>query len=426
MLENEESKKIFESLKLSKIKIEELDPSKAVNRLAVYEYLKDRPSLFVDLNGENEEKFVKYCIERNHKLFLALDKKQYTNELAEKYLVARIKESKNFVPSFLDRSYDNKLVFNINYQTCDGEEVIYFDSDIETVTFLFAKIDLSFKVLDVIATFEKFDIGVEHIGYNRIVAKLTEWTTQTYRKIVTELVTNKKVGIYKLNVMHEDIEQLVKAELNKLLKGCLSVESVLIRKLSVSSAVSDILQRQGLELLSERSKKKSDLEYEKRALENYAKKAEIHTQNPQFSAGLTEAEKDYALDRYIKKRKFDLGINDGVPEETVLATRNNAYDNELKKKTDKPTLILDGNTKKKPWILLYVLSAFAFMFALTSASAIHKMLIILGVAVAFAGWATALLIRDKQDDVAETLTDKQRTDEYNALQEEYKSKANDK
>ena len=64
MLENEESKKIFESLKLSKIKIEELDPSKAVNRLAVYEYLKDRPSLFVDLNGENEEKFVKYCIER--------------------------------------------------------------------------------------------------------------------------------------------------------------------------------------------------------------------------------------------------------------------------------------------------------------------------------------------------------------------------
>ena len=424
MLENEESRLIFDKLIRAKITIDELEYEKAAHRLAAYEFLKDRPSLLAGLSTANERKFLKYCIERDYKLFISLDKGQYTEELAELFFVRRVLDNKECFSGFIGKSYDDKILLNLNYRTCDGEEVIYFDSDIETMTFLFANVDFTFKVTSVLNLFKKLDVGINHFGFNAIKTALIEWITAAYRKIVTELVTNKKVGIYKLNVMHEEIEQTIKKELNKQLDGCLTVEKVLIKKLSVSNAVSDILQKQGLELLSERSKKKSDLEYEKRALENYAKKAEIHTQNPQFELTLTEAEKDYALDRYIKKRKFDLGIVDAIPKDTQLYARGRAHDETIDEKVDKPVLVVEKT--KKPWVPLYV---FASIFALAAliifVTPAHYGigLIMLSFAILFSGIGTAKLIAHKVSKKnVQNLTEKEAQDELDALKEEYKSK----
>ena len=141
MLENEESRLIFDKLIRAKITINELEYEKAAHRLAAYEFLKDRPSLLTGLSSVNEKKFLKYCIERDYKLFISLDKGQYTEELAELFFVRRVLDNKECFGGFVGKSYDDKILLNLNYRTCDGEEVIYFDSDIETMTFLFANVD---------------------------------------------------------------------------------------------------------------------------------------------------------------------------------------------------------------------------------------------------------------------------------------------
>ncbi len=409
--------KVYNDLLNKKVVVDSLDPEKAIHRKAVYEFIKDRPGRLASFNSENERKFLKDCIERDYKLFIYLTPEQYTEEMAIKYLIGKTRSSKDYVEGFLTKSFENQLVFNGKYETCDGEEVIYYDNDVQTVTFLMARITASFKVYDTIAFFKKLDVAVSNIGYNAIVETLTDLINSAYRRVVIKSVVDKKLGIYKLNTMHEDLERLILAEINKDIEsGGIIAEKVIIRKLAISDAASQILEKQGLEILNERQKKLIEAEYEKQSLENYATKAAVHKSNPGFAVGLTEAEKDRALERYCKKLKFERGIEDELPQDKPLKKRGAKGDSELVKKVDKP--LVEKNKKFSLSTLLIILGVVLLIIGACSSANVASALIYIGLSALSIGAGVALKIAYKK----ENKKSKQANEEQEALIEEYKMK----
>ncbi len=326
---------LLNSLVDGKIKIKELSADIINHRKAVFSYVSIKPSILKTFSNEVELKFLKHIIETDKEFFIYLKPEQYSEGIASMYLYDRIKNSKNVPATFLSKNFIKQTILNLDYDTCDGEEIIYFDNDLETTTFLFSKLNAVFKIIDTVKFLQYIDVAIENVGYNCVKQNLTELLIKVFQKIAIKLVNEDKIGIYKLNGMHAEIESEILSQLNDaLLEKGIVAEKVNIRKLSVSEATSKLIEIQDLEILSVRKKKKAEAEYEKLALENYAKKAEIHTQNPNYEIGLTEAEKDLALDRYIKKVKFENGLLEDLPSETILKSRGQGVDDKLEQGKD--------------------------------------------------------------------------------------------
>ena len=93
---------------------------------------------------------------------------QYNEAIASMYLFDRIKKAKNVPATFLSKNFVKQTIFNLDYDTCDGEEIIYYDNDLETTTFLYSKLSASYKIVDTVKFFKYIDVAIENIGYNCI------------------------------------------------------------------------------------------------------------------------------------------------------------------------------------------------------------------------------------------------------------------
>ncbi len=394
---------LYNSLIDGKIKIKDLNADYANHKKAVFRYAKVKPSILKSFASETELKFLKYIIETDKEFFIYLKPEQYSEGIASMYLYDRIKNNKNTPATFLSKNFIKQTIINLDYDTCDGEEIIYYDNDLETTTFLFSKLSAVFKIIDTVKFLQYIDVAIENVGYNCVKQNLTELLVKVFQKIAIKLVHEDKIGIYKLNSMHAEIENDILNKLNESLneKGVV-VEKVNIRKLSVSEATSKLIEIQDLEILSVRKKKKAEAEYEKLALENYAKKAEIHSQNPNYEIGLTEAEKDLALDRYIKKVKFENGLLEDLPSETILKSRIKNVDDKLEQ--DKDVEIEHKFTNFS--FLFFVAAIIAFIVMVSAKLGTGGILICLSLITLFVGLGVVVNILHKQKVIeANTVTD---------------------
>ena len=382
--------KIYNDLLSGEIKISSLDPTKATHRNAVYDYVKDRPNIVAKFTEPSEYEFLKHLIKRDYKIFVYLKPEQYTQDYAKSYFYKKVENSDGYNPSFLGKSYEDEITLTVNYETYSGEEVIYFDNDIQTITHLETKLSVKFKVLDIVALFKKLDIAITNIGYQNVNDFFTSYVNNAYRKVVIKAVTKDKIGIYKLNTMHEELQKLIFDEIAKEFDNCgIFVEKVYIKKLTIAEEVSDILQKQSLVLLNEKNKKQLFAEYEKISLDNYAKKAEIHSANPNFAVGLTEAEKDLAVERYYKKIKYEHGIEDEFGSKKTLAERKDVVDDVVNKRADKPNKIKSNFGAA---IACFIAGLMAMIITITTAFNWYDQLIGFGFVTFFVGLGIAFAI----------------------------------
>ena len=168
----EASQKIYTSMLDGTKKIDELNPEKAVHRLAVLEYLKAKPSMIQKLTTDTELAFLKYCIMADYTLFVSLAPSQITDELAKIYIERKLLADDNGPKGFLTKDFNENFIFNVNYETCDGEQIFYYDEELKLSTFLVAKLAVSFKADDILSFLKKLDISVSMIGYNSISCEL--------------------------------------------------------------------------------------------------------------------------------------------------------------------------------------------------------------------------------------------------------------
>jgi len=351
---------VFQALIEKRLKINDLDFEKAIHRKAAYNYIKLKPNNLTELKSEKEKEFLRYIVKRDYKLFLYLEPEQYEEEIAQYYLECRLQDDKNTATGFLSKSFDESLVFSMYYDTRDGEQIFYYDKDIHSTTFLVSRFDISFKVSSVVDLFKKLDVSISMFGFNILFNELMCWINKEYRKTIIKFITTKEVGVYNINALYDEIEKETIKALNNSLNGAgIAVQKMSIQKLSISENATRILEKEGLDRIKEKIKREAELEYESQALDNYAKKAKIHKENPNFELTLTEAEKDFALDRYITKNLADNGQLPEIEIVDELADRTKKVSSTtLKKVINEPTL---QEEKAKKSAFLYI-PAVMFLF----------------------------------------------------------------
>lgn len=415
---------IIQALIEKELEINDLDSERAVHRKAVYNYIKDRPNRLSELKTENEKEFLRYLVKRDYKFFLYLKPEQYEEEMAKHYLTNRIQEDKDTVSGFLRKSFDENLVFSIYYDTRNGEQIFYYDKDIQSTTFLVSKFDISFKVNSVIKLFEKLDVSISMFGFNVLFNELMGWVNKEYRKTIIKFITTKEVGVYKINALYDEIEKETTKALNQTLADAgVTVQKMAIQKLSISENATKILEKEGLDRIREKIKREAELEYEKQALENYAIKAKIHKDNPNFELTLTEAEKDFALDRYITKNLADNGKLKETEFKDELADRKKkTASTTLEKGIDVPDL-QEKKAKKNgllfiPAIIFLITGIIMFIGDANVGAGVA--LLVFGI-VFFCGAIFQAYRNQKQS----TKVTPRMQEEYQAKVEEYNEKEND-
>ena len=357
-----DANKILSQLQIGFKRIGSLNPEDITHKEAVYNYLKSKPSLIKTLSTDVEKAFLKYSIEQDYKLFLQLDKAQYDEDMANGFLYGMLTRSngrtKELNDQFICRSFDESLVLNVLYETHDGEQIFYYDNQLEVPTFLIANIQFAFKVNSVLKLFEKLDTSLSMIGFNTVNNELIKWINEAYREAISKFIDDNKLDVYKISGLYGEIEKELSNSLNKILEGSgLSVYAVNVNKISIPENTYKILERQSLELVNVKNKRNNELEYEKLSLQNYARKAEVHAQNPGFELTLTEAEKDFALNRYITKHDVD---TNKVRKEIESST-NELADRKVKvadTKIEKVADVIDSVKKINPKIIIAILAGF--------------------------------------------------------------------
>ncbi len=422
---NEETyESVFEALIEKRRKINDLDFENAIHRKAVYHYVKEKPNCLEDFKTEKEKDFLSYLVKRDYKFFLYLKPEQYDEELAKHFLIERLKEDKDTTAGFVRKSFDENLVFSMYYDTRNGEQIFYFDKDIQSTTFLVSKFDISFKVNSVVKLLKKLDVSVSMFGYNVLFNELMCWVNKEYRKTIFKFINTKDIGVYKINALYDEIEKETTSALNHSLADAgVVVQKMAIQKLSISENAAKILEKEGLDRIREKNKREAELEYEKQALENYAKKAKIHKENPDFELTLTEAEKDFALDRYITKQLADKGkLKDTQVIEELAERKKKTLSPELKKGANRPFL-QEEKVKSNSGLLIVggILLVVSLLMFLSNTTAIPGV-IYLVIGLAFLGCGIFLKYKNSKENTNITSHMKE---EYEAKMEEYKEN-NDK
>ena len=417
---NDISTKLLAQLQNETKKINDLDPEKAIHREAVFHYLSSRASLIKTLKTPTEIAFLKKCLERDYKLFLHLKPEQYDEEMAGRFLYNSITSTKDYDTDFIKRSFDESLILNIIYKTHDGEQILYYDNVLEVSTFLIADIQYSFKINSIISFFKKMDVSISMLGYNSIKTELIRWSNIAYRRAINKFIENKKLDVYKITGLYGEIEEEIINELNKMLEDSgLGVQKVNVNKISIPESTSKLLEQQSLALVNEKNRRNNELEYEKKSLDNYERKAEIHSKNPNFEMTLTEAEKDFALNRYAIKHDVDCNkYNKEFESSNDLADRKvKLNDATIKKSADVPRL---ETSRKSIAPIFYVLGVIMTIISLSIIfDELGIGLILLSVAILFIGFGIAISLYMRK---FKGISSDEQKAEYEAQQAEYKAK----
>lgn len=365
-----EDNDIVKKIAKGDIAINNLDTNSKVHQNAVFEYLKAFPSKVNSLETKNEIEFLKKIIgsQEGYKLFVNLDNTKHTSELAELYLHERLKEdmsvliskNKNDMSLIIRKSYDGRLVFTVPYKTLNGEEVNYFDNELQMPAPLISNVQFSIKLDDALIFFRKLDIAVSLLGLNSVYTELRTLINKIYRDVLFETVNNKDSNYYKLTNEYLVIESKVSEKLNEcLINYGMSVTGITILDICIPNSAKNTLENDYFNARRIKIENESRIEYEKKSLELYEKKAEIHSKYPGFNETLTEAEKDNAFRRYAyKDNPKDISVT--IKNQKQEDNKYSLSDEEIEKGIDIVPLI-----KAKKNIKLFVciaLSVIAIVF----------------------------------------------------------------
>lgn len=299
--------------------INRLNLAKATHRKAFMLAITSRPNLLGKVNPENEEQFFTYAVKENYANFLYLKKSQYTNELAQIYLYNRLigKKEKtslaeklnlteekdlNKSAKFVQKSLDERLVFNYSYVTPEGEELYYLDPELQVPTSIKSSLKIVLKLIDAIQLIETLDLSVGELGEQKIRNVISDTVNKNYRAYLNDYISKNNIGYYTLCTSFAQIEEGFVEYLGEIFKRYgIEVKEVVIKKIAIPKDVQYKIEDQAFAIRQRRADIEADGEFAKLSLENYAEKLAVEQKYPNATPSLTEYEKDLALKRYLIK-----------------------------------------------------------------------------------------------------------------------------
>lgn len=416
---NKLEKKSIETLVQDLIKGETdvnlLNLAKSNQREAFLQALKKRPNLLSKVKGANEKHFFQFAINSNYEYFIYLKREQYTEELAQTYLSNRLEpkpaDKKNAQAEdktqklVVQKSMDNKLVFQYNYVTAEGDELYYFDKELQVPASIKSGIKVSLKLVNALDLIDKLDLHITQLGENKIKSTIADLVSSSYKAFLNAYIQEKQVGYYTLCTSLSDIEESFKKHLNRMLEEYgLEVKEFIIKKLAIPKDIQYKIEDQAFQIRQRRVDIETDAEFAKKSLENYEAKLALQQKYPNAGNSLTEYEKDLALKRYlIKTGRME---EEEIDHSIKLQQKSEQADSAIAKEKDiVPEIAPKRNVFKTRFIAFAIICVLFSLIMLANAGT-GVGLLLLGITVAVFG-TIAAFNKEKFKTVKTEITDEE-------------------
>lgn len=218
----------------------------------------------------------------------------------------------------LINSYDNKLVLNYHYETKRGETISYFDTALGVPTSLVATANIRLKLIDARKLVEKVDVDIHKIDAPIIESFITSAFNCIVRDMVLSVITKENLSFYDLSQHYTELNQAMLEKLGEYFTSCgLQTTYFAFSDISVPNNTEQLLKNQFFAIAEAERIKAHEQKIEKASLDLYERKAEIHSKYPDFPITLTEAEKDFALNRYLARTGHDTTLKANIKEKAL-------------------------------------------------------------------------------------------------------------
>ncbi len=329
---------------------------------------------------------------------------EYDNEILAVHLKKALQNGEGLGDLNVFQSLRNDIVIKMNFETKKGEEIVYRDKQLDIPVYLLAKLDLSFKIINPYEFIKFLDVNLQQINLRLFSVKVFPIICSELRTAVLKCIGSNNICYYELTQYYSEISKMLEKILQSTLAGCgLQVYNTYIRNTLMSSDAGKIFEEQRIKFMQKEKELELQHKSELMSLENYEKKAEIHSKYPSFEPGLTEIEKDNAIKRYLAKQNGFQKEEFKEAREINVAERNTNVGKVNKIKSVLLGKSSDGNSASKMstnmkgalvvavWGLLMLIVSFILLGNSTTAG-----LIIMAVAVALMGIGAARFVSLKK------------------------------
>lgn len=269
-------------------------------------------ALRLNIDIPSHLELLKLWIKRKFENLLILAPEQRCTELVNIFLEEKFKrqlsQQSNPDPFLVKsvsmmHSYSKQLVVCYNYETKEGEVISYFDKVLQIPVKLNTNAALKLKLVDGLKFVKALDIELDYVDLHATVNLINSLMVQSIRASLLEIICDKNVSYYDmpqhLEEIRGDVSKRLTAEVEKY---GLQLAELKINDISLINRIDEQLEKQYYALAKLSQRKQFEYRLEEESLKLYEKKAMIHAAYPDFEPGMTEAEKDFALERYLQRK----------------------------------------------------------------------------------------------------------------------------
>ncbi len=323
----------FNKIMSGRMAINELDFHFKENENTALQVLDARPSLVrkLSLNIPEEKEVIVKWLKKDVSKIVYLDPKEYMTDdkhdnrilsIYVKSILSKVSDKSDF--SFL-YSLKNEPVLKFKYETLSGEEITYYDRTLNVPVSLLAKLDIAFKINDTYQFLKFVDINIQQVNVSIIYSKLVPVISTALRTAVTAVIGENGLCYYEINGHYNAIVDKMTEKVNEILDASgIEIHDIYLYRVYIPNGTDRIYEQQKLAFMQEEKAAELKHKEEMLSLENYEKKAEIHKKYPEFQFGLTEKEKDNAIERYIVKKNGEVKKTVKKAKDVQLTERNNS------------------------------------------------------------------------------------------------------
>ena len=385
---------IVQGLVAGTVDVNEVNVAKRNQRDAFLSAIKQRPNLLAKVKDENSDVLLPLAIRNDHTYLVYINRDQYTDALVQAFIFKRFDErndkkgtfeKRNFI---VQKSLDNKAVFNYCYTTADGEELYYNDKEFGIPTSIKSSFNIALKLVDAVKLVDKLDTHITQLGAEKIKNSIEQIVSTSYRIYLNKIIHEQEISYYNLC----DSFDKIKTEFTELINTKLCDYGIVVSdfnmgKIAIPKDMQRKIENLAFQLRQRRADDEANSEMARASLDNYEHKLSIQSKYPDAPYTLTEYEKDMALKRYLMK--IGRGVEDTVDSSIEINQTARRVDAQISKEDDiVPDIPVPKNKFRTNFIIMAVAAVVLSLIVMASNSGAG--LIMLGAFVGIFGTVAAV------------------------------------
>lgn len=276
---------------------------------SIVKYLLDRrPGFISELNPNDplHVNLLKGWVTEDYANYISIVNNGFESvELLAIYLFLKFKSAKSNKYSIM-RSFTKQTVISYRYETKKGETIAYFDKTLGVPSILKVVADVKIKITNPDYLLKAVDIDIAMVDLFMVMDHVNRIFNDTLRDCTLEYIIKNGLSYYQLSQHYTALSNIALHAMNAAFeKEGLQVADVSIVDITIPNNTNEMFERQFFAIAEAKRVKDFENKQAQASLELYEKKAAIHSKYPEFPVTLTESEKDFALNRYLKRNGID-------------------------------------------------------------------------------------------------------------------------